>query len=274
MATAEDQQGPRDALKTPDELYRYSAWVHAGAGAQDCADAETGTCADPLHFHAWCRLPNQMQHGDIRERALAAKARRIRQLKDPASDAHVVLESDMDELMQDGDVEVIIDELVSRDWWKRRLDAMTDVEELEEFKTIDRDRERMAELRKLDGDARPRDEYEELERHITRYGELVDEKLAAVERPLREATAALGRDELVAQVRRERINAEATQAFMDTFSRWEWVAGTFTCRDAVARRHVWSDPAQLVDAPPEALDAVREAFAELEAALQRGPKGN
>jgi hypothetical protein len=79
MATAEDQKGPRDALKTTGELFRYSSWVHIGGGAEDCEEAETGTCADPLHFHAWCRLPNQLQHADIRERALASKARRIRQ---------------------------------------------------------------------------------------------------------------------------------------------------------------------------------------------------
>jgi hypothetical protein len=274
MATAEDQKGPRDALKTTGELFRYSSWVHIGGGAEDCEEAETGTCADPLHFHAWCRLPNQLQHADIRERALASKARRIRQLKDPESDAHVVLEGDMAELRELGDVDAMVDELVNKDWWRRRLDAMTEVEDLDEFKTIDRDREHMAELRELGVDERPRDEYEELERHFGRYNDLVEEKIKAAELPLRETTAALGRDELVAQIRRERISTESTQAFMDTFSRWEWLCGTFTCRDVQTRRLVWTDPAQLSDVAPEVLDAVRGAFAELEADLQRGPKGN
>jgi hypothetical protein len=173
-----------------------------------------------------------------------------------------------------GDVDALIDELVNKDWWKRRLDAMTEVEDLDEFKTIDRDRERMAELRELGVDERPRDEYEELERHFGRYNDLVEEKIKAAELPLRETTAALGRDELVAQIRRERISTESTQAFMDTFSRWEWLCGTFTCRDVQTRRLVWTDPAQLSDVAPEVLDAVRGAFAELEADLQRGPKGN
>jgi hypothetical protein len=96
VATEQDQQ-PKDATRSPNQLFRYSAWVHVGDGAQDCATAEIG-CTDPGHFHAWCRLPNQLQHEDIRERALAAKARRIRQMRDPEADAHEILELDMAEL--------------------------------------------------------------------------------------------------------------------------------------------------------------------------------
>jgi hypothetical protein len=81
-------------------------------------------CGNPLHFHAWCRLPNQLQHEDIRERALAAKARRIRQLRDPECDAYQILESDMSELLRIGDEGLIVDELANKDWWKRQIDAM------------------------------------------------------------------------------------------------------------------------------------------------------
>src|SRR5262245_8571172 len=87
-----EQEIPKkDAQKAPGELFKFSAWVHIGVGADECEHAQTGNCADPGHFHAWCRLPNQFQHQDIRERALAAKARRIRQLRDPATDGYDVL---------------------------------------------------------------------------------------------------------------------------------------------------------------------------------------
>lgn len=270
--TATAQQDHKDATKGPNGLFKFSTWVHVGDGAADCEQAETG-CADAAHFHAWCRLPNQLQHDDIRERALAAKARRIRQLHDSESDASQILESDMAELRRVAAVSDLVDELVATDWWKRQLEAMGDVEEDEVYKHVDRDRARLGELRALDPDARPRDEYDELERHLTGYNERVDARRGELEQPVRASLEQLGQDELVAQIRAERISAEASGAFMECYTRWEWLAGTFTSA-GLDRRRVYTDINQLRDAAPEVLDALKAAYAELEAALQRGPRGN
>jgi hypothetical protein len=52
-------------------------------------------CANPDHFHAWIRLPNKFQHADIHAKALASKARRMRALRDPESDASVVMDAEI-----------------------------------------------------------------------------------------------------------------------------------------------------------------------------------
>lgn len=271
--TVAPQQEPKDATKRPNELFRYSAWVHAGAGAEECEQRETGGCEDPEHFHAWCRLPNQLQQDDIRERALAAKARRIRQLHDPEADAHEILNADMEELRRTATREELVNELVAKDWWKRHLEAVGDLEDDERFKHIDKDRERQAELRELAPEARPRDEWEELERHLAAYADVVDARRTEIEKPIRASLEQLTTEDLVNQIRGERINAEATNAFMETYSAWEWLAGTYT-DNTVSRRRSFSDIAQLGELAPEILDAVRKQFSELEASLQRGPRGN
>jgi hypothetical protein len=76
--------------------------------------------------------------------------------------------------------------------------------------------------------------------------------------------------ELVSQVREERIAAEGSQAFMETYSKWEWLAGTFTSADPVDRRRRFEDVAQLEQAAPEVIEALRTTFGELETSLQRG----
>src|SRR4051812_46998613 len=181
MTTATPPTKDTDATKSPDQLFRYSAWVHVGAGAERCEEGETGSCGNPLHFHAWCRLPNQLQHQDIRERALAAKARRIRQLRDPESDAYAVLESDMDELGRVANPDDLVVELANKDWWKRQLEAMADVEPQDASKPAERARDRLNELRAADSDDRPKDEYEELDRHLARFNELVEARRAELD---------------------------------------------------------------------------------------------
>jgi REP element-mobilizing transposase RayT len=263
-----------DATRNATELFRYSAWVHAGLGAAECEQAETGECADPDHFHAWCRLPNQLQHESIRERALGAKARRLRQLHDPETDTYAVLESDMDELARVAEPAALVEELLNREWWKRQLEAVRDVEEVAEYKTIPHDRERLDELRAMDPDKVPTDERDELERHIERFTRAVSARRAELDAPVRAALEALSPAELIDQIRTERINSEAGAAFMETYSRWEWVAGTFTT-NRPTRQRAFRDIEQLIDAAPEVLDAIAAAFTDLESSLQqRGAAGN
>jgi hypothetical protein len=260
-----------DATRDGTELFRYSAWVHAGRGAAECEHAQDGACQDSRHFHAWVRLPNQFQHEDIRERALAAKARRIRQLRDPQTDAYVILEAELDEARRDRGA--MIEELVAKDWWKRHLEALGDVNERDEYQHIDRDRERQAELAAMAPDERPADELAELERHLEAYDRAVTARRAELDQPVREAVEQLDDDQLIEQLRDERINVDGGQVFMADYSRWEWFAGTFAT-DSPAGPRRFDAMEQLVDAAPEVIDAVRQTFNDLEGALRRGPQGN
>jgi hypothetical protein len=263
---------PSDATKPPRELFRYSAYVHVGPGAEECEHRDDGACSNPEHFHAWCRLPNQFQHQDIRQRALAAKARRIRQLRDPEADSCVILEADLEEIARTGDQETVVDEIVGKDWWKRQLEAMRDVEEREEFEHIERDRERLGEIDRMPEDKRPAEERDEIERHLTAYGEAVDARRKELEDPVRAALADKSMDELVQMIRDDRVTAEASSAFMGTYSKWEWFAGTMVCGQRDVR--VFASIDALENAAPEVVEALRTTYAELEVSLQRGPKGN
>jgi DNA repair exonuclease SbcCD ATPase subunit len=271
---AEAEQVPQehrasDSTSSTGELFRYSRWLHVGHGAEECEQREGG-CTDAQHFHAWCRLPNQFQHQDIRERALAAKARRIRQLHDPDTDAHVILEADIAELT---DRETLVDELVAKDWWKRQLDAMKDVEEREEYEHIEKDRERFTELQALPEDDRPADEYGELERHFQTYSDTVEKVREDLERPIREAAEGMDDNELRSEVRANQIAAEGTSVFMDVYAKWQWFAGTYTSA-GIDRKRRFGSLEDLQEAAPEVIEALRSTFGDLETSLQRGAAGN
>lgn len=270
---AEEVAARSDATRPVGELFRFSTWVHVGPDAENCEDGRDGTCGDPRHFHAWVRLPNQFQHQDIRERSMAAKARRLRQLRDPDSDAYAVMAANMEELAR-GDREALLDELVNKEWWRTHLDAMADVEGDDEFAHIDRDRERLAELQ--DSDAAG-DELNELERHLRDYGERVDARVKEIQRPHRETLDAKSMDELVDLVREQRVQAEASAAFMDSYSKWQWLAGTFNVPPAAGAsnaRHVFASVEDLENAAPEVVEELRAVYGDLEMSLQRGARGN
>jgi hypothetical protein len=80
--------------------------------------------------------------------------------------------------------------------------------------------------------------------------------------------------ELVSQIREERIAAEGSQAFMDTYSKWEWLAGTFTSADPVTAAGASRTSSSSRPAAPEVIEALRTVFGELETSLQRGRRGN
>ena len=185
---------PAPPIRSDKQLFRFSTWIHVGPDAETCDEGEQGTCSNPLHFHAWARLPNQFQHRHIREKALAAKARRARQLRDPESDAHAVMEDELDEIARLGDAgrKQLIDDLIGRDWWRDFLEAAKDVKEIENdrdeqvYATIDEDQQRFKELDAKPEDERPKDEYDELERHLAAYNDAVDKRRAELEKPRRD----------------------------------------------------------------------------------------
>jgi hypothetical protein len=61
---------------------------------------------------------------------------------------------------------------------------------------------------------------------------------------------------------------------MATYSRYSWLAGTYTSAAPVDRQRAFRSMEQLEEASPEVLEALRSTFAELETSLQRGPQGN
>jgi hypothetical protein len=279
---AEAPDVPDAAEKTPAQLFRYSTWLHVGVGAENCADVneETGevSCGDALHFHAWCRLPNQFQHREIREKALAARARRVRQLRDPMSDSAAILADDLDTILrQPGAHAALVDELVNRDWWKDYVEAVRDLHELEDergerpWETVERDRARYDELQSLDEAERPTEEFAELEAHLLAYTAAVSAAHEAILEPKRQALLARDINDVAELVREQRIDGEAQAEFMHIYSSWQWYVGTL--RAPGGERRFASMEAMQATAP-EVIAALAETFDDLERTFDEGPTKN
>lgn len=256
------------------QLFRFSTWLHVGPGAETCEEAQSG-CANPLHFHAWCRVPNQFQHREIRERALAAKARRARQLRDVETDGCQILEDELDALARLGDAAKgqLVDELLTIDWWREYLEASKDVRETENdqgeqiYATVDADQERFAQLDAMAAEDRPPDEYAELERHLAAYNDAVDGRHRELQQPRRDALDQRDLNGLIDEIRDTRISAESTAEFMHVYSVYSWLAGTLTGPQGEPK---FASLEQLEAAAPEVIDALKETFDDLERTQQGG----
>lgn len=271
-----------EAQKTPAELFKFSTWIHVGAGAENCddVDEEAGTCecTNRLHFHGWCRLPNQFQHREIRDKGLAAKARRGRQLRDPEADSYQILEDELDRLARRGDdaKDELIEELLGKEWWKDTLEAAQDLREVEDgddkpWEHIERDQVRLNELRELPEDKRPKDEFEELNRHTAAYEAALDEQIKERSKPRREALEALDINALIDKVRDDRIEQGSQDEFLHVYQTWEWLVGTLT---QVGGEPRFKSLDEMRSAAPEVLTELREVFQDLDRSNAQEIQGN
>lgn len=263
------------------QLLEYSREVHLGPGGDECPDSSNGSCENPMHFHAFIRLPNGLQQASIREKSEAAKARKLRLLREHDSDSRVILESELEEMVRNTDRDALIEAIVSTDFIKDHYVAMRNVRDDDanegRFEHIDDDRERMRALEAMDAETRPEEEFEELQRHIADYADLVNAERADLQRPLREALEAKPTDELVEMVREERIQAIAREAGELAYSEWEWYIGTLKVRVpqkvSAPQERVFPSIDAMRATAPEVIDALQVAFREIEAAAGRSLQG-
>lgn len=280
---AEESQPAPEApeAQTPQQINRYSTWVHVGPGAEDCADVDEGAgtndCGNPLHFHAWCRLPNQFQHRQIREKALAAKARKARQLRDPATDANAILEGELSERERADDREPLIEEMLTVGWWRDYLQATDDVKEDEAddgskpFERIEHDQTRYDELEKMPEDERPADEYAELGRHLVAYHEAVRSRQTELIEPKRAELEALSTPALVDRIRNQRVDSHSNEEFAHVYAAESWFVGTL---NRPRGEPTFKTREALRDSAAEVIDALKDAFEDLERTQNRGTAGN
>lgn len=254
-------------------LLTYSDEVHVGDGADECENKSNGSCENVEHFHAFIRLPNQFQRESLTEKADAARARRLRQLRDPESDISNILDAELEEKRRRAVHEELVDEVLGFDFLKDQLGAMREVGEDEDFEHIEDDRERLRALAAMDEEDRPGDEFKELEAHVLDYAEKINEKREQIQTPLREALTDKGVDDLLDLIREERTTGICNEAAERAWSRWEWYIGTLKSRvpkklDAPQER-VFKNIDALEAAPPEVIDALEVAFRDIEASAGR-----
>lgn len=274
------------AEAAPAALFKYATWVHVGPGAEECTEVneETGEnrCSDSGHFHAYCRLPNQFQERDIREKATAAKARKLRQVRTEGTDAYEILEGGLEELRAEPDgIDRIVNELVGYDWTSDYLAAVRQVRDQDDesetaeegtklYAHVDEDRLRYAQLQAKEPEERNEDEVTELKEHLARYELAVNDAYEALAEPKRESYRLMPEDELVGLLRRKRMGLAGQGEFMDTYNVHEWLSCTYRQPDG---EPCFADQNALERADRAVLDALGETFADLEQTAQ-GALGN
>lgn len=258
-------------------IFQHSTFVHVGPGAATCEDVDEehyiSTCGNPLHFHVWIHTPNQFQHNSIRTKALAAKARKMRALRDTESDPRTILDGEMEELRLNGNRDILIEEIIAKDSVKNYWQAMREIQEEEDFQTYEEDRTRLAALNAMLEEERPEEEHEELTKHLAAYSERVAETIDNIQKPIRESLQERDIDALIELVTEDRIQSEATEEFNDMYSLWEWYIGTMRLFPKETAGHpnnrYYSDIEQLKAAPPEVISGLAEAFSDLDAEAGR-----
>lgn len=274
-----EQKAEHSPAETRDssQLFEFSRFIHVGPGADSCPDGEDGSCSENHHVHMWIRLPNPFQHTSIREKAMAAKARRLRLLRDPESDARTIIEGAIEEVVAHGDRDALIDEIANKDFLEDHLRATRNVQDEEEFEHIEEDQERLRALRAMDPDQRPAEEVGELETHCAKFTERVNEERGKIQDPIRESVAEKTLDELVQIVREDRIQRDAQAMFNETYSRWEWYVACLKPRDpmkGLPNERYFASIDQLRDCAPEVYNALDYHFTHLEAAQGRALKAS
>lgn len=282
------------ARKSPTELFEYSAWVHVGDGAQEC-DKRFDRCSNADHFHAWIRLPGPYQVRDINEKAQAAQARRMRRLRDPESDAYVILESELDALRDaanGGALSVLVEEILEQDHAEDLMRATRNVRLLEDesweapedqpdakapklYENIQQDFEEYSRQRELPEHERSED-YSELERTIAAYGTAVNAELESIIAPKRERLQGLPLDQLIDMVRKDRRESNAAEVYLHTYHSWQMYSCTYKPKpDGVPNVQVFNDfEAMKRDTPKPVIEALRAEFDRLSRLLGSDQAGN
>lgn len=268
--TPEPERGPE-----PERPNRWARYVHVGDGAADCPD-NGADCTNPDHMHAWLRVVNPFVRDELREQASAARARRLRQFRDPDSNSSVILDGELEDLRglaeREGSTRALIEACLVKDLAVRQRDAMREAREEEDFEHVGVDETRFFELADMPGDERPADEFDELDRTLTAYRKRVAELREQAEVPLREALADRTIGELLSIVRQDRIAAEGTEAFFETWVRANVAAGTFKVAPGGKRptEPMFASSADLAGLTPEEAATLRGTFMLLESEFSVG----
>lgn len=257
------------------QMFEFSRYVHVGPGADECEDGENGQCQNPVHFHAWIRLPNQFQVVSLKEKADAAAARKMRVLRDEESDSRAILEGELAELERQNDHGGLVEQVVNADFLKDHMAAMVAVRTDEErgFTTIEDDRERLRALELVPAEDRPEEEFDELQKHVGAYVDAVNAEREELQAPLKASLEAKSLDELIDLVRENRIQGISKEASEEAYAVWQWYVCTLAPKDPAKpgfpQDRVYGSIDHLKAAAPEVILALREGFQDIEAAAGR-----
>lgn len=265
--------GEAEATRSTEELFEWSGYVHVGGDAATCEHRGDGECDDSRHFHAWVCLPNVYQIRDIVDKARAAKARKIRALRDAGgptarpphepSDSYVTLEAELDELRTRRDE--LLDTITKRKVDERLTEIITGLRDDDRFEHHDQDAEEFRRLTALPEDERDAAEYEQLQAHMVAYGDAMTEALDAETAAEKARLGKLPLDDLIEMERQRRIDDLGWETYNHTFYTWAIFTGTrVPSTKGFPSARKFKTPDEQKDAPPEALRALRQKITDLE----------
>lgn len=236
-------------------------------------------------FRCFVRLPNDFQHKDIREKAMAAKARRVRALKNPSTDSFEVLEFELEAVAQsEGAVDNLVHELLLERVDRDRYEAIQEVNQEEEWEHVRQDQERFRSMQSMTSDERSEEEWQTLINHLAKYAQAIEDKTTEIQAPRRQALEALGLDGLLEKVRERRIDAEGRRVFNDTYSFWQIYSGALklpegfdpdnVTMETMPRERIFATEQELRECDALIATNIQLAFEALEGALSSMTAGN
>lgn len=256
--------GAAEATRSGEELFQWSGYVHVGPGAAECEHAIDGACTDRRHFHAWVCLPNQFQIRDITDKARAAKARKVRALRDPESDSFAVLEAEL-ETDQREHFEELKRGVAEQEVQDRIVDIVREVDDDERFENHAQDAEELQRLQGVKEDERDAEEYSRLQAEALAYSQALQD---AVKQATDAEVIRLNNtppDEVVEMERRRRIENLATELYLHTYYTWTmYVCARKPSLEGFSTARVFKAPEELKNAAPEVVIALRAKIRDLE----------
>lgn len=269
--------GAAEATRSTVELFQWSGYVHIGKGSEECEHRQDGQCEDKSHFHAWVCLPNPYQIRDVQEKARAARARRVRALRDPESDSGAILEAELDDLRRDH-MEELIEAIASRTVDRELVEIIREVEDRPEFENQAHDAEEFQRLSAIPEGERDEDErqdFERLQEQMLAYGnamqEIIDRRRKGEADKLRQRSES----DIISIEREEQIKQRGDEMFLHTYYTWVIYIGTRVPSAAgFPTQRVFKEPREQKEAPPEVVTALRDKVRELEQATSVERRGD
>ena len=268
------------ATQTAEHLFAYSTYVDIGEGAEECPHSRDGACHLAAHFHAFICMPNSLQQSDIQDKMRAAKARRKRSLRDETSDAYVILEDEIDDLLRSvGDErDALIGGIARRLVRRRSQEIIREVREgSERYENYAQDVEEWNRLRQevpeeeRNESWKNYDEFKQLDEMITTFGREVAEKVDAEEENEKAILEATDDDTLRTQIKDERVEGESSEYAVGVYYQWlGFIATRQPDRDGKPHKRSYQTLDDFRNAPREVVNAVDGALRDLEDRLIRG----
>jgi hypothetical protein len=177
------------------------------------------------------RIPNKFERAQIQEHAMAARALRIRQLKDVDSRAYLAVESRL-EGYEEGDDDAMREMLVNRELRTAAAKAQLKIEYADHEKNPEwREFANIAKLqstyqRMLADGTDNGEEFEALQAILVDYANALESEVDELLMPIRAATAALDREGLLAETRKVLLRDDADEHFVMAHSKYEIWFGT------------------------------------------------